>query len=203
MLKKWARGNRLKFEWNFVSSCGCSVDDQKLLDALYYYRRGCSHFQRKSFRLAYKYLKEAHTQNWSNADIRKAYAQSLIALRHVLQDEILETYLERADPRQPLPGGSDGNAEFRYQYMIMQETIELVEGQTFELLSPLREWSWVLEVEEMRVKSTRVVEVEEQRDKSIGRAELDLSPVSTIVPEYSVTEDAVELLASMPDYISY
>ncbi|KAF8855947.1 hypothetical protein BDZ45DRAFT_804570 [Acephala macrosclerotiorum] len=43
--------------------------------------RGCSQFQRERFELAYEYLKEAHTQDWINVDIRKAYAHYLIALR--------------------------------------------------------------------------------------------------------------------------
>lgn len=163
MLKKWAEGNKLKLKWKLTSPGGCTEEDQRVRDAFYYSQRGWSHLQRENFELAYEYFKEAHTQDMNNDKIRKTYAQSLIKLRSMRKDQALEDHLARG---QPLSGVSDRNAEFRYQYVFMLDTIKQLERREMLFSSPSREWSWVSELEDSKGKS--------------GPQELDLSPISTL-----------------------
>lgn len=179
MLKKWAEGNKLKLKWKFVSPSGCTEKDQRVRDAFYYSQRGWSHLQRDNFELAYEYFKEAHTQDAKNEAIRKAYALSLMKLRPMRMDQVLEDHLIRG---YPLSGVSDRNAEFRYQYMFMLDIIKNLEKENMSPRGPLREWSWISEVEDLKT------ELEPQ--------ELDASPASTLPSGVALPARVKELEAA-------
>lgn len=98
LVKVWADDRKIKcIQWNFRSSCSCSPQNQMQKDADYYSKRGLFHLRRGNAELAYNYLKEAHTLDWTEETIKNNYAKALVALRKERKDSILDAYLERGE----------------------------------------------------------------------------------------------------------
>lgn len=166
MLKNWASGNNCRLELKWVSLPGPTEEDQSVCDAFYYCQRGWSNLQHGRVELAYEYFKEAHLQDVNNKDIRRAYARSLMLLRPKRRDRILEDHLIRGQPLH-------GEDEFKYQYVMMRDTIQELEQQEMSIRAFSREWSWISEIKD--------------RDENSEPQELPLSPVETL------SDDAAEL----------